>query len=56
MRHKAHFCAYELLASRLSTLLDVPQCDKKKKVEHAFNHFSRRCIEIHIIIHVFRAV
>ena len=56
MRHKAHFCAYELLASRLSTLLDVSQCDKKKKVEHAFNHFSRRCIEIHIIIHVFRAV
>ena len=30
MRHKAHFCAYELLASRLSSLLDVSQCDKKR--------------------------
>lgn len=30
MRHKAHFCAHELLASWLSSLLDVSQCDKKR--------------------------
>ena len=30
MRHNAHFRAYELLASRLSSSLDVSQCDKKR--------------------------
>ena len=30
MRHQAHFCTYELLASWVSSLLDVSQCDDKR--------------------------